>query len=111
MSYTRQRTQSAYEEKNIQEFIQGMTKDAFAQDKKTYFAVISQIGIIGEATKRLSDDLRSAHAHIPWKDAAAMRDVLSHDYMRIDLTIVWNVIEDHLPSLREEVQRLLAEFA
>jgi len=83
-------------------------RDAFIADPRTQDAVVRNLEIIGEATKRLTGELRDAHPHIPWKDAAALRDVLSHDYMRIDLTIVWNVIEAHLPSLREEVRRLLS---
>ncbi len=83
-------------------------RDAFMADDKTQDAVVRNLEIIGEATKRLSDDLRNKHPDIPWKQAAGLRDVLSHDYMSIDLTIVWNVIDSHLPALREAVRELLA---
>ena len=85
-------------------------RDAFMADTRTQDAVARNLEIIGEATKRLTGELRRAHSELPWKDAAALRDVLSHDYMSIDLTIVWNVIESHLPSLREAVRGLLAEI-
>ncbi len=83
-------------------------RDAFMADDKTQDAVVRNLEIIGEATKRLSDDLRNLHPDIPWKQAAGLRDVLSHDYMSIDLTIVWNVIDSRLPALREAVRELLA---
>lgn len=83
-------------------------RDAFMADDKTQDAVVRNLEIIGEATKRLSDDLRSQRPEIPWKQAAGLRDVLSHDYMSIDLTIVWNVIDSSLPALREAVRELLA---
>ena len=81
---------------------------AFMADDKTQDAVVRNLEIIGEASKRLSDDLRNLHPDIPWKQAAGLRDVLSHDYMSIDLTIVWNVLDSRLPALREAVRELLA---
>jgi len=86
-------------------------RDAFMADGKTQDAVVRNLEIVGEATKRLSDEIRARHPDIPWKKAAALRDVLSHDYMGIDLTILWNVIESHLPDLRKSVQVLLDEVA
>ncbi len=82
-------------------------RDAFMADDKTQDAVVRNLEIIGEATKRLSEDLRSKHPKIPWKQAAGLRDVLSHDDMSIDLTIVWNVIDSRLPALRYAVRGLL----
>ncbi len=82
-------------------------RDAFMADGKTQDAVVRNFEIIGEATKRLSEDLRNKHPEIPWKHAAGFRDVLSHDDMSIDLTIVWNVIDSRLPALREAVRELL----
>ena len=85
-------------------------RDAFMEDTKTQDAVVRNFEIIGEATKRLTSELRERYPHIPWKQAAAFRDVLSHDYMGIDLTIVWNVVESHLPELRESIEAVLSEF-
>jgi uncharacterized protein with HEPN domain len=82
-------------------------RDAFMADGKTQDAVVRNLEIIGEATKRVSEDLRNKYPDIPWKQAAGLRDVLSHDYMSIDLTIVWNVIDSRLPALREAVRELL----
>ncbi len=56
-------------------------------------AVIRNFQMIGESTKRLTDDFRNAHPEIPWKQMAAFRDVLIHDYMEVDLQQVWVVIE------------------
>ncbi len=86
-------------------------RDAFMADGKTQDAVVRNLEIVGEATERLSDEIRARHPDIPWKKAAALRDVLSHDDMGIDLTILWNVIESHLPDLRKSVEVLLDEVA
>ncbi|MEN6326226.1 MAG: DUF86 domain-containing protein [Syntrophomonas sp.] len=70
-------------------------------------AVIRNLEIIGEATKKLSGDYRDQHPEIPWKQMAAMRDVLIHDYMGIDFNIVWNVVVKELPSIRDVLTKLL----
>ena len=62
--------------------------------------------IIGEATKRLSPDFRDRHPGIPWRSMAALRDVLAHGYMSVDLEIVWDVVENRLGDLNERIQAL-----
>jgi len=70
--------------------------------------VVRNIEIIGEATKRLPEDLKDREPGIPWKSIAGMRDVVVHDYFEIDDEIVWNVVERVLPRLREAIERLMA---
>lgn len=71
-------------------------------------AVIRNLEVIGEAVKSLSDDLRSQHPDIPWKQIAGMRDVLIHNYFGVKLDTVWRVVVDHLPSLKARVSQLLS---
>jgi uncharacterized protein with HEPN domain len=73
-------------------------------------AVIRQLEIIGEATKRLSADLRAQHMRVPWRRIAGLRDVLVHDYMGVDLWAVWEVTQRDLPILKREVQQILSKF-
>jgi uncharacterized protein with HEPN domain len=73
----------------------------------THDAVIRQLEIIGEATKNLSSDFRSAHPQIPWKDIAGMRDRLIHGYMAVDLPAVWDTATTDVPQLRAELQRIV----
>jgi uncharacterized protein with HEPN domain len=72
-------------------------------------AVIRQLEIIGEATKRLSHDLRSPHHEIPWRRMAGLRDVLIYDYMGVDLAAVWEIPQRDLPILRKHIQLILQE--
>ena len=71
-------------------------------------AVIRQLEIIGEATKKLSDDLRIKHPQIPWKRVAGLRDILIHDYMGVDLSAVWDITQKNLPELKQQIQGILS---
>jgi uncharacterized protein with HEPN domain len=70
-------------------------------------AVVRNFEVIGEATKRLSDETKALHPEIRWRDVAGFRDILIHAYESIDYIEVWNIIELHLPALRVAVDSLL----
>ena len=69
--------------------------------------VIRNLEVIGEATKNLSEDLRDANPSIPWRQISGMRDVLIHDYLKVNLNRVWRTVENDLPPLGIAVRRLL----
>ena len=69
--------------------------------------VVRNLGVIGEATKNLSIELREANPAIPWRQIAGMRDVLIHDYLKVNLSRVWLTVSTDLPELRATVLRLL----
>jgi uncharacterized protein with HEPN domain len=55
-------------------------------------AVVRQLEIIGEANRRLSDDFRDRHSNIPWRAMIGMRNRIAHDYLNIDVQVVWEVV-------------------
>lgn len=81
--------------------------DVFSDQSHWQDAVIRQLEIVGEATKRLTSDTRSRHPEIRWRAIAGLRDVLIHQYMGVDLEAVWQVTQSELPSLRAAVEELL----
>ena len=70
-------------------------------------ATIRQLEVIGEATKQLSEEVRSEHSKVPWRRIAGMRDVLIHDYMGVDLNAVWAVTQKDLPELKHKIEVML----
>ena len=89
-------------------YIDGFDKASFRADLLVQDGVIRQIEIIGEATKRLSRDVRKANRHVPWDDIAGMRDKLIHDYFGVDINTVWLTAVNDLPALKIEVEKILA---
>ena len=81
------------------EFLGGRDQSAFLQDRKTQSAVLHQLLLLGEATKRLSAEFRRQHPQMPWKAIAGLRDRLIHAYDRVDLVNVWATCQKDVPNL------------
>jgi uncharacterized protein with HEPN domain len=91
----------------IEFYIQNIDYDTFLEDTKTQDAVVRNLEIIGEAIKNLSEDFKGKYLHIPWKDLAGVRDKLIHHYFGVNLEIVWTIIKDDLPPLKDEIRCIL----
>ena len=76
-------------------YLSGKDHQSFSDDFMTQDAVVRQLEIIGEATKRISKELRNINPQVPWSDMAGMRDILIHDYIDVDIDIVWKTASDH----------------
>lgn len=72
--------------------------------------VIRQLEIIGEAVRHLSNSLRIKYPHVPWRDIAGTRDKLIHDYFGIDLEKVWVMVQEDIPTLKIEVEKILNDL-
>ncbi len=90
----------------IQEFTAGMSRSDFGSDVKTQHACVRNLEIIGEAVKRIPDDVRSNAPHVPWRNIAGLRDILAHEYFGVDLEILWDVIETRLDELASAIRAL-----
>ena len=93
--------------RDIREFVTGLPRDEFLEDKKTRSAVIHQIMVIGEAVKRLSREIRAENADIPWTAIAGMRDSLIHGYDEVDFEKVWQVATGEVPRLLARLEPML----
>ena len=93
--------------KLVQSFIVGLERDSFETDLMRQAAVIREIEIVGEATKRLSSQIRDDHPEIPWRQMAGMRDILIHAYNDVDLNEVWYTATVAIPELIKNLEPLL----
>ena len=90
----------------VTEYTREHDLDSFLKSNITQDAVIRQLEIIGEATKRISKAFKTNHSDIPWTDMAGMRDKLIHDYIDVDLWIVWNTAVADVPELMDKLKSL-----
>lgn len=78
----------------------------FLEDATLKRAFVRSLEIIGEASKKLPDDVRALQPDIEWRKITGMRDRLIHDYFGVDYTLVWDVATTKLPYLREKLREL-----
>jgi len=88
-------------------FIEGMSYEQFIQDDKTVFAVVRALEIIGEAVKKIPEEIRVKYPEIPWKGMAGMRDKVIHEYFGVNLKYVWETVRKRIPELKPMFERLL----
>lgn len=84
--------------------------EEFARDEVKVLAALRVLEVIGEASKRVPDDLKKRYPEIPWKDVAGTRDKLIHGYFDVDLEVVWASLSEDLPPLRRTVAKMLEDL-
>lgn len=91
----------------IEEFIEGISINNFKQDKKTVFAVIRAIEIIGEAAKNIPESFRSKYSNVPWRAIAGRHDKLIHQYFGVDIDVLWKTTQQDVPQLKALIIRVI----
>jgi uncharacterized protein with HEPN domain len=94
---------------DVEQFMEGVTKEEFFENKEKQFAVLRALEIIGEATKNLSRELKAKNREIQWHDIAGMRDKLIHGYFGVKLNLVWETVKKNLPDLKKQISEILKE--
>ncbi len=91
-------------------FSKDLTKSDLEKNEEKQSAILYQVIVIGEATKRLSRDFRHSNSDIPWKAIAGMRDILAHQYDKVDINTLWDVIHHDIPELKKLISPLLSNL-
>ena len=94
----------------ISQYITGLTKKQFIKDIKTQDAIVRQLEIIGEASRRLELNFKKTHPEIPWKKIIGMRNKISHEYWDVDLDIVWHVITKQLGPIKKLLEPVVEKL-
>lgn len=90
--------------------IEGFTpggKKSFLADPLIQDAVIRNLEVIGEASRRVGAEYQAAHPEIPWREMAGLRNILIHDYESVNLEKIWQVVEKELPSVKGALKKIL----
>lgn len=96
--------------KRIEEYTRG-GKDEFMKTSMIQDAVIRNFEIMGEATKRLSPELINTYSDVPWQQMAGLRDVLINDYLKVNLNLVWQIIERNISELKQQIDLILQDLS
>ena len=95
---------------DIWSFTEGMSIEDLESDKKTLYAVIRCLEIIGEAVKKIPKNVREKYPEIPWKEIGGMRDKLIHEYFGVDIETIWDTIHGDLTPLKELITQIITDL-
>ena len=88
----------------IQSYTSNISFEAFLKDSMRIDAVIRNLEIIGEASGRISDEIKERYPQVEWRKISNFRNMLAHEYFGIDYEILWDIIQNKLPRLKSEIK-------
>jgi uncharacterized protein with HEPN domain len=91
----------------IVEHTSGRARDECLADDLRFDGILFNLQIIGEAVKKLPVDLRQRYPDVPWREIAGLRDFVAHAYFALDVEILWDAIQNDIPSLLARVREIL----
>jgi uncharacterized protein with HEPN domain len=95
---------------HIENFSVGKSKDDIYNDLMFRFSVERQLEIIGEAANNLSSALQQKYSSTPWPKIISFRNFPAHEYFGIDLELVWDIVTNNIPVLKNEIEKILADI-
>jgi len=90
----------------IESYVKGMDAESFTGDRKTVDAVVRNFEIIGEAAKSIPSDVKEKYQNVDWSGMIGLRNRIVHEYFGLSLPIIWKIVTDDIPTLKEEILRI-----
>lgn len=90
----------------IERYTKGMNKEALSHNDLVLDAVVRNLEVIGEAVKKIPDEIRIEYDNIPWRKIAGLRDILIHEYFGININIIWDVVVNKITPLKNTIEIL-----
>jgi len=89
------------------QYVENTTWSDFTLDNQLQDSVIRRLEVIGEAARRVSENTRKQHPHLSWREMINMRNLMIHKYDVVDVQIVWETLQQNVPTLIEKLQKIL----
>ena len=93
----------------IETYLADRDREEFLASTLIQDAVLRNLQALAESTQRLPPSWKEKHSEVDWAKISGFRNVLTHDYLGIDLARVWNIIERDLPGLKRTIEEMLKE--
>jgi len=87
-------------------YTRSLTLAEFVNDEKTFDATMRNLEIIGEAVKYISKDIIMSYPEIEWRKITGLRNTIIHEYFGIDEDIIWDVVQNKIPFLTDQIQMI-----
>ena len=92
----------------VQEYTRGLTLPEFVQDRLVFDATLRNLAIIGEAARSIPELIKKKHPEIEWRKIVEFRNIVIHEYFEMDHEIIWDVIQNKLPTLKLQIEKIHA---
>jgi len=89
--------------------IEGRAREDLNRDEMLCLALTRAVEIIGEAATRISQVGQQRHGQIPWPEIIGLRNRLVHGYDAVDVDILWDIVQQDLPQLIEQLEEIVQE--
>ena len=89
------------------EFTRGVSHVGYLRDRKLQRALCMVLEIIGEAARAVSEEYKALHPEVPWKELAGLRNRIVHEYFRLDLNLIWDIVHTDVPALLAQLEPLV----
>ncbi len=90
----------------IERYTEDMTYETFMKNELVVDAIIRNLEIIGEASRNIPEEVKDRYGNIPWGRMIALRNIAAHEYFRIDLAIIWEIVTENLPDTKPEIREM-----
>ncbi|MGB9927713.1 MAG: DUF86 domain-containing protein [Methanosarcina sp.] len=93
-----------------EEFVDSWTFEKFASDRKTQFAVVRALELIGYAAKNIPFEVREKYSSVPWKDLESLSDKVTHANFGVNLKVVWLFVKEEIFETKPDIKHMLEEL-
>lgn len=95
----------------IESYINEIAEQEFIADQEKQDAVIRRLEIIGEAVKKIPDEVRDQYTTVPWRQIAGLRDIVVHEYFGVSPSLIYKTVTSDLSALKTTIQLMIEDFS